>query len=125
MSTGMDPRITRALARIDAELHDELSVRRLAEEADLSPSHFTHLFRLHVGMPPSRHLRQRRMELALMLLERTSLSVKEVMLHVGCKDPSHFARDFRRYHGFGPRERRAALGMPRAAAGDSGMKAVK
>jgi transcriptional regulator GlxA family with amidase domain len=45
-----------------------------------------------------------------LLLDRTSLPVKDVMHHVGCSDASHFARDFRRFHGFGPRERRTALG---------------
>ena len=109
----MDPRIKHALAQIDAQLHDRVSVARLAAEADLSPSRFTHLFRMHVGTSPVQYLRERRMSLALVLLDRTSLPVREVMLHVGCNDPSHFARDFRRFHGFGPRERRTSLGVPR------------
>jgi transcriptional regulator GlxA family with amidase domain len=109
----MDPRIKHALARIDAQLHDRVSVAQLAADADLSTSRFTHLFRLHVGTSPVQYLRERRMSLALVLLDRTSLPVREVMLHVGCNDPSHFARDFRRFHGFGPRERRTALHVPR------------
>jgi AraC family transcriptional regulator, arabinose operon regulatory protein len=113
----MDPRITRAVAHIDAHLHAPLSVTRLAQEAGLSPSRFTHLFRHYVGSSPAQYLRERRMALALVLLDRTSLPVKEVMLHVGCHDPSHFARDFRRFHGFGPRERRTALGIPRPSYG--------
>jgi AraC family transcriptional regulator of arabinose operon len=118
----MDPRIKRALAQIDAQLHDQISVARLAADANLSPSRFAHLFRQQVGSSPAQYLRKRRMALALVLLDRTSLPVKEVMLHVGCNDPSHFARDFRRFHGFGPRERRSALGVPRreAVANDSG-----
>jgi AraC-like DNA-binding protein len=111
----MDFRIKRALAHIDAQLHEPVSVTRLAHEAQLSPSRFAHLFRLHVGSSPVQYLRERRMELALVLLDRTSLPVKEVMQHVGCNDPSHFARDFKRFHGFGPRERRTALGMLRPA----------
>ena len=109
----MDPRIKRALAHIDAQLHDRFSVATLARDANLSPSRFAQLFRLHVGTSPVQYVRERRMALALVLLDRTSLPVKEVMLHVGCSDPSHFARDFRRFHGFGPRERRTALGIPR------------
>ena len=111
----MDPRIKRVLAQIDARLHDRLSISRLASDAGLSPSRFAHLFRMEVGISPAQYLRQRRMALALVLLDRTSLPVREVMLHVGCNDPSHFARDFRRFHGFGPRERRTALGIPRRA----------
>jgi AraC family transcriptional regulator of arabinose operon len=111
----MDLRIKKALAQIDAQLHDRVSVTRLAADVELSPSRFTHLFRVHVGTSPAQYLRERRMTLALVLLDRTSLPVREVMLHVGCNDPSHFARDFRRFHGFGPRERRTALGIPARA----------
>jgi AraC family transcriptional regulator of arabinose operon len=109
---NMDSRIARAIARIESELH-EASVECLAREAELSRSRFSHLFRREVGVSPARFLHRRRMELALVLLERTSLPVREVMWHVGCHDPSHFARDFRRFHGFSPRERRMALGASR------------
>jgi AraC-like DNA-binding protein len=116
----MDPRIQRAMACIDAQLHDQVSVSRLAREAGLSPSHFAHLFRQHVGISPAQYLRDRRMALALTLLDRTSLPVKEVMLHVGCNDPSHFARNFKRFHGFCPRERRTSLGLPHRGGGFTG-----
>jgi transcriptional regulator GlxA family with amidase domain len=42
------------------------------------------------------------MERARVLLERTFLSVREVMAQVGFRDPSHFSRDFRRFHGIAP-----------------------
>jgi transcriptional regulator GlxA family with amidase domain len=69
-----------------------------------SSSRFTSLFKSHVGVPPARYLRTLRLELARGLLEQTSLSVKEVMAHVGIRDPSHFTRDFRREYGFVPTE---------------------
>jgi transcriptional regulator GlxA family with amidase domain len=116
----MDPRIKGALAEIDAQLHDRVSVTRLAAHAELSPSRFTRLFRLNVGTSPSQYVRRRRMLLALILLDRTSLPIGEIMTHVGCNDASHFARDFRRFHGFGPRERRAAVRNSAFAAPRSG-----
>jgi AraC-like DNA-binding protein len=51
-----------------------------------------------------------RMIRARLLIERTCLSIKEVMVQVGCSDPSHFARDFRDFHGLSPTEWRAAAG---------------
>ena len=54
------------------------------------------------------------MERARLLLERTFLSVKEVMTFVGVNDPSHFSRDFRRRHGVAPtsfRQRSWASGL--------------
>ena len=59
-------------------------------------------------MPPGRYLHTMRMQRARVLLERTFLNVREVMARVGFRDPSHFARDFRRFHGVAPSALRGA-----------------
>ena len=104
----MDHRIERTLAAMLRQLTSPLSVATLARAVDLSPSHFAHLFRHEVGTSPSRYIHALRMIRARLLLERTSLSIKEVMAHVGCNVASHFSRDFRRAHGLPPSEWRNA-----------------
>ena len=99
----MDVRIRRAMDRIEEQLHRPLRVTELAACAGLSVAQFTRLFRQATGETPGAFLRQRRMLRARILIERTSLSVGEVMSQVGISDRSHFARDFCRVHGFGPR----------------------
>lgn len=112
----MDPRIDRALAGIHAGLRTPLSVPALARAANLSESRFAHLFRREVGTSPARYIHALRMLRARVLIERTSLSIKEVMAQVGCHDPSHFTRDFRDFHGLAPRDwRRAAAQAGRPA----------
>ena len=106
----MDQRIAWARAEIERQLAKPLDIKRLAATVNLSPSRFSHLFQTETGLPPIRFLRERRMERARVLLERTFLTVKEIMAQVGCSDPSHFTRDFRRYHGMPPREWRMAIG---------------
>jgi AraC-like DNA-binding protein len=106
----MDPRIAFATAHIDQHLREPFDLTRIAASVNLSPSRFSRLFRAEWGISPLRYVRNKRMELARVLLERTFLTVKEVMSHVGCNDPSHFARDFRAYHGMPPREWRVAVG---------------
>lgn len=106
----MEPRIAWAMADIEQRLAEPLSVAQLAAAVRLSPSRFAHLFREQTGMAPMRYLHAQRMMRARVLLERTFLSVKEVMVQVGCSDPSHFARDFRRFHGMPPSECRRTLG---------------
>lgn len=103
----MDARITWALAQIARRLADPLSVATLAAGVNLSPSRFAHLFRHDVGTSPARYLHVMRMLRARALLEGTFLTVKEVMAQVGCNDPSHFSRDFRRFHGIAPRDCRS------------------
>ena len=98
----MDPRIAHAIARIERDVEAGLTVDALAADVNLSPSRFTHLFRCATGVSPGRYIRVLRMERARILLERTFLTVKEVMAYVGVNDPSHFTRDFRRHHGVPP-----------------------
>jgi AraC family transcriptional regulator, arabinose operon regulatory protein len=105
---AMDPRISWLIQEIDRRLGEPLDVSQLAGALNLSPSRFAHLFRAQTGVSPMRYVRKRRLERARELLESTFLSVKTIMTQVGCTDPSHFARDFRRHHGAGPREWRSA-----------------
>jgi AraC-like DNA-binding protein len=100
----MDTRITRALEYIDEHLDARLTIETLAAVVNLSPSRFAHLFRRDVTTSPVQYVHALRMLRARVLLERSFLSVKEVMTLVGCHDPSHFSRDFRYFHGVAPRE---------------------
>ena len=86
----MDRRVTRVIRRMNAALQRDVTVAQLAASVNLSSSRFTSLFKNHVGMPPARYLRTLRLERARGLLEQTSLSVRDVMAHVGISDPSHF-----------------------------------
>ena len=84
----------------------------LAEAVHLSPSRLSHLFMRETGASPVRYLRTIRMNRAAGLLDQTVLSVKEIMALVGCTDPSHFSRDFRRLHGISPRAYRRRCRSP-------------
>jgi transcriptional regulator GlxA family with amidase domain len=114
----MDHRIERALADIHARLATPVTIAALAGAASLSASRFAHLFQQEVGTSPAHYVHALRMIRARLLIERTSLSIKEVMAQVGCNDPSHFARDFRGFHGLSPREWRT-VGARRTPRGDN------
>jgi len=84
------------------EMAQPLSVKALCALVNLSCSRFRALFAAQTGLSPLRYLQRVRLRRARLLVERTFLSVKEVMALVGYNDPSHFARDFRRAHGAAP-----------------------
>ena len=105
----MDQRIERTIETINEQLHTGLTVRDLAASVGLSVSRLARLFRADLGTTPSAYLHSERMNRARLLVERTSLSIAEIMVQVGVTDPSHFARDFRRAHGFSPRTLRQQL----------------
>ena len=94
---------------------EPLRLMDLAAGTHLSSSRFAHLFRDETGCAPGEFLLALRMHRARVLLERTFLSIKEVMALVGCNDASHFARDFRRHHGMAPSAWRATRVSPDAS----------
>jgi transcriptional regulator GlxA family with amidase domain len=99
---GLDPRITWAVGYMHDHLGETFSIGELARRVNLSPSRFRALFTTQIGLPPAVYLQRLRLRRARLLVERTFLSVKEIMALVGYNDPSHFSRDFRRQHGQPP-----------------------
>ena len=99
----MDPRVTWAVAIMGERLEQRLRIADLAQQAGLSPSRFTRLFRRDTGMTPRRYQQALRLRRAAVLLTQTALSIREVMAQVGINHPGHFARQFRQYHGHNPR----------------------
>jgi AraC family transcriptional regulator len=87
-------------------LTEECSLDRLAARAGLSKFHFQRLFKAAVGVTPSRHYIDLRMNEARRLLRETKMSVSDVVLEVGYANPSHFARLFRRETGRSPSDYR-------------------
>lgn len=94
----VDARVTWAVAEMQGRMAEPFNMAELAARVNLSPSRFRHLFTAQAGLPPSQYLRRMRLRRARLLLERSFLSVKEVMALVGYNDPSHFSRDFKQFH---------------------------
>jgi len=105
--TSADPRIRFAIALMERQRAEPLSIVELARAVNLSPAHFTELFRREVGQSPARVWRELRLDHARDLLQTSFLSVKQVMAASGWNDPSHFCREFKRRHGRSPQAFRA------------------
>jgi transcriptional regulator GlxA family with amidase domain len=117
-----DRRITWAVEHMQRRLHEPIAIAALAAQLNLSPSRFRYLFRIQTGAAPAVFLQRLRLKRARLLIERTFLSVKEVMALVGYNDPSHFSKDFRQLHGISPsalRGRGVATPLPRGPGSSS------
>jgi transcriptional regulator GlxA family with amidase domain len=104
----MDPRVRLIISLMQNDLCREMTLDELADAANLSRSHFQHLFRSETGVPPAHYLRMLRLERARELLSTSLLPVKQVMASVGIFDRSHFERAFKKSYGLTPRQYRAA-----------------
>jgi len=91
-------------------LAEEVPVERLAELVDLSPFHFSRVFKESTGISPLQFVVRERITRAQQLICETSRSLIEIALNVGYTSPSHFAQVFRRVVGVTPTQFRNALG---------------
>jgi AraC-like DNA-binding protein len=92
----------RAKELLTARIDGEISLAELAQECDLSVSHFTRAFRRSTGLPPYGWLIAKRVERAKELLADGTLPLAELALAAGFADQSHLTRSFKRQVGTTP-----------------------
>jgi AraC family transcriptional regulator len=93
--TNAEGRITKALRLIEARAAGVLTLRDLADEADMSPFHFLRTFEGVTGVTPHQYLRRTRLRHAAVRLAATPHRVIDVALDSGFGDVSNFNRAFR------------------------------
>ena len=102
----MDRRVEFAISTIEEKLSRNFEVKALAKQANISASHFRHMFKSETGYTPTQYLKRVRMQQAEHLLLTTFLSVKEIMNRVGITNESYFSREFRKRYGVPPSQYR-------------------
>ncbi|HEY6330172.1 MAG TPA: AraC family transcriptional regulator [Blastocatellia bacterium] len=98
----MDRRVKDTVMFIVAHFHEPIERTALAEIAGLSPSRFSHLFKIQTGTTPLRMVKSLRIQRAKELLLNPRLMVKQIAVRVGANDESHFVRDFESATGMSP-----------------------
>jgi AraC family L-rhamnose operon transcriptional activator RhaR/AraC family L-rhamnose operon regulatory protein RhaS len=105
-NSGKLNRISEALAKMQKDFTQPLSVSALARECNLSVRQFLRVFHQIQGTSPIKWLTHFRMEQAMVLLTRTTEPVTEIASQVGYPDPNYFSRLFRQVTGISPKEYR-------------------
>jgi AraC family transcriptional regulator len=90
-------------------LAEDISVDALAELVELSPFHFSRVFKQTPGASPLQFVTRERITRAQQLIRESSRSIIDVALEVGYTSPSHFTKVFRRVTSLTPNEFRSAL----------------
>ena len=107
---GLAPWIQkRCFDYLHAHMSEDVSLDELAAEAQLSPFHFSRMFKQSVGVPPRVYLTRIRMEKASELLAKTELSVTQIALEVGYASSQAFARAFLKERNMTPTAYRSAV----------------
>ena len=91
---------------IEDNIARELPVTELAPLCNLSPDHFSRLFKKSTGTTPHQYVLRRRVECAQKSLLETGTPLAEIARRLGFKHQSHFTQIFRRTVGVGPKRYR-------------------
>lgn len=84
------------------ELANRLTVEDMARRHDLSPSHFSSLFRKATGMSPMDYFIHLKLQKACLLLYSSDTKIKKIANAIGYDDPYYFSRLFKKYLNISP-----------------------
>ena len=106
---GLAPyKLRQTIGYIEANLDDDLSLKKLAEEIGMSRSYFAVLFKQATGIPPHQYVNQQRLAKAKQLLTEGK-AIAEIALECGFSSQSHLNKVFRKYVGTTPKKYREQL----------------
>lgn len=98
----LDPRVARALARMESRLDDPEPAGDIARALGLSPRRLETLFRQALGLTPAAYALTLRLQAARRLVTDTRHPMAEIALRTGFSSPATLARAFRRQFGTAP-----------------------
>lgn len=98
--------VSEAIAYIERNFQNEISVEDIANTCGLNRSYFGKIFKETVGKTTQEFLINYRMVKAAELLKMTQFSVGDIGKAVGYENPLHFSRAFKNVYGISPREYR-------------------
>jgi AraC family transcriptional regulator len=96
-------KLQQAIDYINEHLDRDLTVAAIATAVELSPYHFSRLFKQSTGLAPHQYVLQCRVERAKQLLRQTELTIAEIAYTVGFANQSHLNRHFKRLLGITPK----------------------
>ena len=102
--------VSKAKSYIRENFDKDISLDDVSREVNVSPYYFSKLFKEEAGKNFIEYLTQIRIEHARTLLEKETLSIKEISIMAGYSDPNYFSRIFRKQMNMSPREYREQSG---------------
>jgi len=98
--------VQEAVTYINENYRSGITIKTLANMANMSESNFYAVFKKQMGISPIAYLNNYRLSIAIDKLIDTSDTIKEISLSVGVTDPLYFCRLFKKTYGMTPREYR-------------------
>ncbi|RMD81665.1 MAG: AraC family transcriptional regulator [Lentisphaerae bacterium] len=94
--------IQQALKRIEEQITRPLDATILANQLGVSREYLSRIFRRHLGKSPYRYICEHRIHNATILLQTTTMSIRDIAACLGFSSPETFTTVFRRFTGMPP-----------------------
>ncbi len=98
--------INKVCRDIYANYGDDISVKSLARQCNLSESRFSHIFKEIVGISPKQYILNAKIEISKELLKNTDIPISQISNKTGFQSQNYFSRVFKKYTGLSPTEYR-------------------
>lgn len=96
-------KLKQAIAYINDNLNQDLTLAEIAAVVDMSMYHFSRLFKQSTGLAPHQYVMNCRIERAKKLLAQTNQPIDQICEQVGFQSQSHFTNVFRKLVAITPR----------------------
>jgi AraC-like DNA-binding protein len=101
--------INNVSAYADRNIFENIDLNTFSEYFNYSPYHFCRIFNKFFGTTPMRYIRQKKVEMSLLLLSHTNTPISEIAARLGFTDQSHFNKTFKHFQGVSPLEFRKTI----------------
>lgn len=105
-NTGVADKIQKAKVLMLESLYEAVGLQEIARRVGMSYSSFRQHFREYTGNAPASYLRKLRLERAMELLTRTTMTVKEIAYTLNFPSPDYFSMQFKKAFGRSPSDYR-------------------
>ena len=95
--------VAEAIDYIYVHIMDRITVNKLAEAINISPTHLSRIFKQETGISVSEYIRQRKIDMAKNLLRFSGYDYVEIAVMLSYSSQSHFIQHFRSQTGMTPK----------------------
>jgi YesN/AraC family two-component response regulator len=103
-NSALSREVASALAQIDINFRDCVSLESVASNISMTASYFSKLFKQEVGENFIQYLTKRRLEYAKRMIAETDRSMLDIATEAGFREQNYFGKVFKKYTGLTPLE---------------------
>ena len=101
-TNNKNDKVSQSILFMKQHINRQFSVRELAEQQNLSVTHYSRMFRTKTGSSPIHYFSELKIQLSCQHLYFTDKSIKQICIELGFNDPYYFSRLFKNLVGVSP-----------------------